>query len=270
MALIHFGNVTKSYIMQEVLKGVTFSVGQGDRTALVGPNGCGKSTLLRILVGQEEPDGGTAAIIGGATVGYLAQENELDRDGTVYQAVLEVRPDLWELQTEVTRLEAEVASLQGAALDVATHAYADAIHHYQDAGGYEADAEVKVILAGLGFAGDELERPVRVLSGGQKTRVCLARLLFQQPHILVLDEPTNHLDLDATEWLERYLQSWNGTLLLVSHDRVFLDAVATEVVDLTGGVAAAYKGNYSQYVAQKELAEAQLQEAYERQQQEIA
>jgi ATP-binding cassette subfamily F protein 3 len=162
-----------------------------------------------------------------------------------------------------------MAGLAGAELERATARYGAAQEEFLRLGGYDADARAKTILAGLGFAGDDLHRPVGVLSGGQRTRVYLARLLFQEPRLLVLDEPTNHLDLEAVEWLEEYLKAWNGTILVVSHDRAFLDKVADHVVDLSGGKAVSYKGNYSAYATQKAFNEEQQQEAYERQQEEI-
>ncbi|MBW3624416.1 MAG: ABC-F family ATP-binding cassette domain-containing protein [Armatimonadetes bacterium] len=269
MALLSVHNIRKSFGAQEILRSVSFSVGEGDRAALVGPNGCGKSTLVRILVGKEEPDSGVVALLPNTEIGHLPQEVTELEGVDVLSAALAGSPRLAALEVELAEWETRMGGLSGAELEAATARYGAAQDEFLRLGGYEADARAKTILAGLGFAGEDLHKPVGVLSGGQKTRVYLARLLFQEPHLLVLDEPTNHLDLEAVEWLEEYLRGWNGTILVVSHDRAFLDRVADHIVDMSGGKAVSYKGNYSAYAKQKAANEEQQLEAYERQQEEI-
>jgi ATP-binding cassette subfamily F protein 3 len=273
MALLTVFNLEKSYGSEQILKGVSFAVGEGDRTAVVGPNGCGKSTLVRILVGLERSDSGGFALLPRTEVGYLPQEvTQLD-GADVLSAVLFGQQRLAELERTLHELETRMGELSGESgngdPDALTAQYGEAQTEFLRLGGYEAEARAKTILAGLGFAGDDLHKAVGVLSGGQKTRVFLARLLFQEPQLLVLDEPTNHLDLEAVEWLEEYLRGWKGTILVVSHDRAFLDRVADHVMDLKGGKAVSYRGNYSAYAEQKAFNEAQQLEAYERQQEEI-
>jgi ATP-binding cassette subfamily F protein 3 len=270
MALLTVTSVEKSYGSLVVLRGVSFAVGEGDHAALVGPNGCGKTTLVRILVGLERADSGFVGLLPHTEVGYLPQEVTQLEGETVLTAVLVGDPRLVELEKELADLEAKFSLESDAKLEEVASRYGEAQAEFQRLGGYDADARAKTLLAGLGFTGEDLQKSVNVLSGGQRTRVYLARLLFQEPNLLVLDEPTNHLDLDAVEWLEEHLRSWKGTMLVVSHDRAFLDRVADHIVDMKGGKAISYKGNYSTYVMQRDFNEQQQLEAFERQQEEIA
>jgi ATP-binding cassette subfamily F protein 3 len=276
MALVSFQDVAKGYGMQTVLDGATFAVGVGERVGIVGPNGCGKTTVLRLMVGLELPDRGRVAVLPGTTIGYLPQEVSFGEEGSVLEVAMASVPRLVELQGELRRLEAAMGDATDADLESLTATYAERLEEFDGLGGYDFEARAKAVLAGLGFRGDELAKPTGVLSGGQRTRLCLARLLLQEPDLLCLDEPTNHLDIEACEWLEEYLSGWKGSVVVVSHDRYFLDRVVQKVVDLERAAAGGenptltYRGNYTAYVAQKELALQQQAEAYERQQEEIA
>ncbi len=269
MALVTITALEKSYGSLDILRGASFAVHEGSRTALVGPNGCGKTTLVRILVGLERADTGTLATLPGTDIGYLPQEVAHLEGLDVLSAVLVGSPRLAELEADLADLEARMATTTGDALDTLSHRYGDAQAEFSLLGGYDAEARAKTLLAGLGFVGEDLHKSVDVLSGGQRTRVYLARLLYQEPTLLVLDEPTNHLDLDAVEWLEEYLRVWKGTILIVSHDRAFLDQIADHVVDLSGGIAVSYRGDYTEYARQKEFNDAQRLQAYERQKEEV-
>ncbi len=270
MALISAHNLAKSYGAQDIFRGVSVSVPHGARIALVGPNGSGKTTLLRLLAKLDTPTEGTVTHAKGLRIGFLPQEAELALEGkrTLRDEMLIAFTDLL---TQEKRLHALAEQLAAHPEDAALLAlYGEAQQRFEAAGGYEYTVRIEQVLGGLGFDEDDFWRPVAQLSGGQKTRALLARLLLENPDLLILDEPTNHLDIQALEWLEGWLKAFQGALLFVSHDRYFMDSVADRVWELTSGRLEEYRGNYSAYLQQREERHAFLLKEYKRQQEFIA
>ena len=247
--MLQISHVSKTFGIQTVLDDVSFIVNRGDRVGLVGPNGSGKSTLLRIITGQEQPDAGRVSLDLGATAGYLAQGLDPSFGDTVGQVVRSGIPGWHELRQRVDQLAARMAETDGATSAELLEAYGEALTQYEALGGYGVEHRVDTVLAGLGLADIDPDRPVTQLSGGQRTRVGLARLLIAEPSLLLLDEPTNHLDIEALEWLERFVNDYDGAALIVSHDRTFLDNTVTRVISLDERThrATEYTGNYSDY-----------------------
>lgn len=270
MALISLSGVRKSFGASQILDEITFTIGVGEKVALVGPNGCGKTTVLRIIAGLDEPDSGQMQILPGTTIGYMPQDSELDGTRTLVEEVSNASVEVLELEARLRRLESAMEMVEGRDLTTLLEEYGEAQHEFERLGGYAFEAEVKSALDGLGLGPEHWDKPVGVLSGGQKTRAALAKLLLLKPDVLLLDEPTNHLDIQACEWLEEFLQDFPGAVLVVSHDRYFLDRVVTKVVDLHQGVTRSYPGNYTAYTKQRQEFLRQQLENYERQQQEIA
>lgn len=268
MSLLTGSNLAKSYGAQDVFAGVNVTIPHGARIALVGPNGAGKTTLLRILCGLEEPSAGEVFCARGLTLGYLPQEANLTGDHTLYQAMLEVFADLRAQEEALRQMEQEMAD--PSRFEALADKYSALSERFEQAGGYTYEARIRQVLGGLGFDADDFHRPLSQLSGGQKTRALLARLLLEAPDLLVLDEPTNHLDIQAVEWLEERLAHWPGAILLVSHDRYFLDRLASTVWALENGRLEVYSGNYSAYVRQRAERRARQQAEYEAQQAQIA
>jgi len=250
MSLITANNLSKSFGPMDLFSGVSFAIPKGSRLALVGPNGCGKTTLLRILVGLDEPSGGKISRAKAARIGYLAQEAEFEMEGTVWDACFAVFTDLIARQGELEKLEAEMSAPE--TRDQALVRYGPLQHEFERRGGYTIHTRIKQVLTGLGFSSDDFHMPLDHLSGGQRTRAFLARLLLSEPDLLMLDEPTNHLDIAAVEWLEGYLSKWDGAVVIVSHDRYFLDRVANGILEMAFGVTEHYSGNYSAYLRTRE------------------
>ena len=250
MSLITANNLSKSFGPVDLFSGVTFAIPKGSRLALVGPNGCGKTTLLRILVGLDEPSGGKVARAKSVHIGYLPQEAEFEMEGTVWDACFAVFTDLIARQGELEKLETEMSS--PASREQALIRYGPLQHEFERRGGYTFPTRIKQVLTGLGFATDDFHMPLDHLSGGQRTRAFLARLLLSEPDLLLLDEPTNHLDISAVEWLEGYLSQWEGAVVMVSHDRYFLDQVTNGILEMAFGVTEHYSGNYSAYLRTRE------------------
>ncbi len=256
MSLITATNLSKSFGALDLFSDLSFAIPQRARIGLVGPNGVGKTTLLRILLGMDEPTGGSVQRARGVRIGYLPQEARLNSQGTLWQECLGVFADLLERQVELARLEAAMADAQQA--EAALEAYGKLQVEFENLGGYTFELRTAQVLTGLGFQRSDFDRPVEQLSGGQRTRALLAKLLLENPDLLLLDEPTNHLDMEAVEWLETYLRDWEGAVLSVSHDRYFLDQVAETIWEMNppiGGVSPAleiYPGNYSAYLMQRE------------------
>ena len=258
--LIELQNLGKSFGEHEVLREVNAGVERGDRVGIIGANGTGKTTLLRILCGQSQADSGTAAFAAGATCGYLEQNAELDPMHDVYQTMQEVFAPATEAMEEMERLQKELAACPNPALTERI-SHCTAIIDAMDA--YSMDTQIKKVLSGMGFPAQTWHKPAKVLSGGEQTRLRLARLLLERPDILILDEPTNHLDLETMEWLESYLKTYRGAVLVVSHDRFFLDAVCTRIWEVRGKTVQTYRGNYSAYLPQREAADARQQKQHD-------
>lgn len=268
MSLLTGSDLAKSYGAQDVFAGVNVTVPHGARIALVGPNGAGKTTLLRILCGLEEPSAGEVFRARSLTLGYLPQEAHLDGDLTLYEAMLEVFADLRAQEEALRQMEQEMAD--PSRFEALAEKYSQLSERFEQAGGYTYEAHIRQVLGGLGFDVGDFHRPLSQLSGGQKTRALLARLLLEAPALLVLDEPTNHLDIQVVEWLEETLANWPGAILLVSHDRYFLDRLVNTVWELENGRLTIYRGNASHYVQQRAERQARQQAEYEAQQAQIA
>lgn len=271
--MLRASQIFKSFGDNPVLSGIDLTLNRGDRIGLVGPNGCGKTTLLRILVGQERPDSGSVHLgVPRSRLGYLPQALLYDDNATIRDIIAgEQFLTEEDLARRVECLAAEMAIASGRRLADLEQQYAADLERLSQ-GAYLPDHVIHRVLAGLGLADIDTDTPVRWLSGGQKTRLGLARLLLNQPLILLLDEPTNHLDIDALEWLEEYLQKFDGGLLVVSHDRTFLDATVTSILELDAHkhTAKMWPGNYSEYVRAKEAEEEKYRRAYQEQQERIA
>lgn len=263
-------NISKSYGTDEIIKDISFFINRGEKAAVIGSNGAGKSTLLKIITGEISKDSGEVITEKGAVMGYLAQYHGRDEEGTILDIVLSARTDLLLEEEQIRSMEEKMREVSGNELEQLMERYHAVCHHFDRAGGYTFRSESAGILKGLGFEEADFTKTMQMLSGGQKTRVSLARLLVLQPDILLLDEPINHLDLSSIQWLEGFLQNYRGAVLIVAHDRYFLDRVVTKVIDISFHRAKVYKGNYTQYVSQRELERLTLMNSYEKQQKEIA
>jgi len=251
MSLITVSSLSKSFGAEDLFSGVTFSVAKGARMALVGPNGIGKTTLLRILTGQEEPSAGTITRAKNLRMGYLSQEADFELAGVLWDVCLEPFADLIRMQGEVERLESEMSD--PTKRDQALIRYGTVQQEFERRGGYIYQVRIKQVLTGLGFDPSDFHMSLDHLSGGQRTRAHLARLLLSNPDLLLLDEPTNHLDIKAVEWLESYLTQWEGAAIIVSHDRYFLDHACNALLEMAVSGAEYYRGNYSTYLQEREI-----------------
>ena len=271
MIVLSAQNVAKSFGVNEVLRDVSFTLQQGDRMGLVGVNGCGKSTLMRIIAGLETPDSGEIAMVRGTRVGYLAQQDMVTHGASVWDELQKVFEPVFEMEKRLRALEAEMAHAHedAARFSRLSSDYDRLSRAFEEADGYAWKSLVAGVLNGLGFKPAQYEQSVDSLSGGEKTRLCLARLLLQKPDLLLLDEPTNHLDMETLQWLENYLSAYRGSVLVISHDRYFLDHVCTGMVEILMGVSEQYSGNYTRYIAQRQERFETRIRAYELQQKEI-
>ena len=272
MVIASLQNVCKSFVMNQVLKDVTLTLQQGSRMGLVGVNGSGKSTLLKIIAGQLPADSGSVSIMRGTQTGLLTQQADITGDGTVLEELSRVFEPLRALEARLRQLEGEIADQHQdeQALNSLNKEYARLTERFEREGGYEWPSRIQGVLAGLGFAKGREDQPARLLSGGEKTRLCLARVLLKQPDLLMLDEPTNHLDLPSTAWLEETLKKYRGTVLIISHDRYFLNQVCDCMAELTMGRLTQYSGNYDAFAAQREENLIRQMKEYKLQQAEIA
>src|SRR5436190_6937018 len=251
MSLITVNSLSKSFSADDLFAGVTFTVAKGARLALVGPNGIGKTTLLRIIIGQEEPSGGTVTRAKSLRIGYLSQEADFELKGVLWDVCLEPFADLIRMQGELEKLEGEMSDSDKR--EQALVKYGSVQHEFERRGGYVYQVRIKQVLTGLGFDESGFYMSLDHLSGGQRTRAHLARLLLSNPDLLLLDEPTNHLDIKAVEWLEGYLTQWEGAAVIVSHDRYFLDHACNALLEMAISGAEYYRGNYSIYLQEREI-----------------
>ena len=271
MIILSAQHIAKSFGVNAVLRDVSLTVQQGDRIGLVGVNGCGKSTLMRILAGLDAQDGGEISLVRGLRVGYLAQQNMVTSGETVWNELQKVYEQVFAMEKKLRELEDEMAHAHTDAQRFAQLSadYDRLTQRFEEADGYSWKSMVSGVLNGLGFKPAQYDQCVDSLSGGEQTRLCLARLLLQKPDLLLLDEPTNHLDMETLQWLENYLAAYKGSVLVISHDRYFLDHVCTGIAEILMGSSEQYNGNYTRYIAQRQERFESRMRAYEIQQKEI-
>lgn len=269
--LVSLNNINKFYNGKQILSNVSLTVDENDKIGLVGNNGCGKSTLLKILTGSVEPDrfsekDGIISFASKTTIGYLEQMGGLDSENTVMEEMNKVFEPIHKAIERLRDIELEIELGDNSSADE----YQQLSSWIEANDGYNTDVKIRTVLNGMGFSGEQLNRTVHGFSGGEKTRLCIAKLLLEEPNLLILDEPTNHLDFKTIMWLEDYLRSYRGAVLIVSHDRYFLDRLCTSVCEIERGILTRYKGNYSAFVRQREENTARREKEYEQQQKQIA
>ena len=262
-------HITKAFGTTTILKDVSFHIEAREKAAVVGINGAGKSTLLKIIMKELAADTGETVLAKGATIGYLAQHDAVTGSHSIYQELLETRKDIIDLEARIRAVEQEMKHLEGESLAETLELYNRLMTDFENRNGYAWESEIIGILKGLGFVENEFDKQIDTLSGGQKTRVALGKLLLQKPDIILLDEPTNHLDMNSIAWLETYLQNYPGAVIIVAHDRYFLNKVVTKIIELDNGNASVFSGNYNAYAQKRAMLRAAKLKAYLNQQQEI-
>ena len=267
--ILSCSNIDKTFTDNHVIKNASFHIEDYEKAAIVGINGAGKSTLLKIIVGKLPADTGLVTFAKDKSFGYLAQHQAVDSENTLFDELLTVKQEVLDLESAMRQCELDMKNADGNALELLLKKYTNLTHRFEDINGYAYKSEITGILKGLGFGEDEFDKKVATLSGGQKTRIALGKLLLQKPDLIMLDEPTNHLDLNSIAWLETYLLNYKGAVIIVSHDRYFLDRIATKIIELDNGVVSSFKGNYSDYALQKEHLRTEQMNAYLNQQREI-
>ena len=256
--ILSCSNITKSFGDKHILKQVSFHLEDHEKAAIVGINGAGKSTLLKVLIGKLNADDGVVTWAKGASIGYLAQHQDLEGAETIYDALLEVKKPVIQMEARIRSLELEMKSASGDELETKLSEYSRLNHEFEMADGYSYQSEITGVLKGLGFTEDEFSKPITALSGGQKTRVSLGKLLLTKPDILLLDEPTNHLDMESIAWLETYLRNYSGAVIIVAHDRYFLDRVVNRIFAFEGqGRVTQYEGGFTDYQRTAKAGESQ-------------
>ena len=268
--ILDIQNINKSFNDNPILSNISFHLEDYDKCALIGINGAGKTTLLKIITGEYEPDSGVVSIAKDKTIGYLSQEATVNSDNTIYDELLLSKKNLVDMEQKLRDMEASMSERTGDELNALVDNYTKLSHTFEVMGGLSYRSEIYGILKGLGFIDAEYDRPINTLSGGQKTRVALSRLLVQNPDLIILDEPTNHLDMNAIAFLENFLLNYKGAVLIVSHDRYFLDKVSNKVVEIENTKATTFIGNYSEYAIKKESLRNEMLNAYYKQQSQIA
>ena len=267
--ILSCSHISKAFAADVVLDDISFHIEDYEKAAIVGINGAGKTTLLRIIVGEMEPDSGQAVLAKGKTLGYLAQHQDLTSHRSIYDELLEVKRPVIEMEERIRSLEQQMKHVTGEELEQMLETYTRLTHEFELAEGYSYRSEIVGVLKGLGFTEEDFPREISTLSGGQKTRVSLGKLLLSRPDIILLDEPTNHLDMSSIAWLENYLLNYKGAVIIVAHDRYFLDKIATKIIELENGRGSVYLGNYTAYSQKKALVREAQMKAYLNQQQEI-
>lgn len=267
--ILSCSNIDKTFVDNHVLKNASFHIEDYEKAAIIGINGAGKSTLLKIITGHLSADAGIVTFAKDKNYGYLAQHQAVDSENTIFDELLTVKQEVLDLEASIRQTEADMKLVSGEKLELLLKKYANLTHRFEDMNGYACKSEITGILKGLGFAEEEFDKKVATLSGGQKTRVALGKLLLQKPDLIMLDEPTNHLDLNSIAWLETYLLNYKGAVIIVSHDRYFLDKIATKIIEIDNGVVSSFHGNYSDYAVQKERLRTEQLNAYLNQQREI-
>lgn len=262
-------NISKAFNEETILKGVSFHIEDYEKAAIVGINGAGKTTLLRIIVGELSPDEGIVTLAKGKTFGYLAQNQNVNSENTIYEEMGTAKADVIALEEKIRETELSMKQASGRRLEELMESYSRLTHAFETAGGYAYKSEITGVLKGLGFGESEFSKKVSTLSGGEKTRTALGKLLLLKPDLIILDEPTNHLDLNSIAWLETYLLNYKGAVLIVSHDRYFLDKIAGKIIEIDQTKAVSYLGNYSDYAVKREQLRSAALSAYLKQQQEI-
>ena len=262
-------HISKSFGTDEIIKDATFNIEDREKAAIIGINGAGKSTLLKIIVGELSADQGEVAFAKDSTYGYLAQHQNLSSDNSIYDEVLSTRQDILSMEASIRRMEEDMNNLSGNELDTLMEQYTRLTHDFDLAGGYAYRSEVTGVLKGLGFGENDFSLYVNTLSGGQKTRVALSKLLLSKPDIILLDEPTNHLDMNSISWLEGFLSDYKGSVIIVAHDRYFLDKIVSKVIEIDNGTVTTFSGNYTDYASKKAILRNMQLKAYMNQQREI-
>ena len=264
--ILSCNGIKKAFGTDEIFSDVSFHINEREKAAIVGSNGAGKSTLLKIMIGELSADEGNVILAKDTTIGYLAQHQELSTNHTIYEEMLEVKKEILALQDQIRQLELDMKSAKDDELEQMLSAYSRLNHRFEMENGYACESEITGVLKGLGFTEEDFNRKTSTLSGGQKTRVALGKLLLSTPDIILLDEPTNHLDLNSIAWLETFLLNYKGAVVIVAHDRYFLDKIVSKVIDIDHGKCQVYSGNYSAYAEKKaQLRETALKQYYNQQ-----
>lgn len=267
--ILQCSHIDKAFITDVILSDVSFHINEHEKAAIVGVNGSGKSTLLKIITGQLSPDQGEVILSSATTVGYLAQNQEYSSEHSILEEMQDAKPEVRKLEQQIAELSEQMNHLEGDELEKSIRQFDQARHRFEQLNGYAYQSELVGVLKGLGFTEEDFGKPVMTLSGGEKTRVALAKMLLQAPDLIILDEPTNHLDIAAIAWLETYLSNYKGAVLIVAHDRYFLDKIVTKVIELRHTHARMYSGNYSDYITKRQSILDSLMKQYQNQQAEI-
>lgn len=262
-------NISKSFGEHIVLKNASFHIEDREKAAIVGINGAGKSTLLKIIMNEIPSDEGHTVVTRGKTIGYLAQHQEMTSGNTIFDELLTIKQDVLDLETRIRQIELSMKHKEGDELQELMDSYTRLSHEFEQKNGYAWKSEITGVLKGLGFDQEDFGKKVDTLSGGQKTRVSLGKLLLSGPDIIMLDEPTNHLDMNSITWLETFLMNYQGAVIIVSHDRYFLNRVVTKIIEIDQGNVTSFSGNYTDYARKKTMLREARMQAYLNQQKEI-
>ena len=267
--ILSCSNISKAFDSHVILDGCSFHIEDHEKAAIVGINGAGKSTFFKIITGELNPDDGMVTITKDKSVAYLSQHPDITLHHTIYEEMLAVKQDIIRMEQKIRELELEIKNLSGTELEEKLETYSRLTHSFELQNGYACQSEITGVLKGLGFSEEDFDRKIETLSGGQKTRVFLSRLLLSNPDLILLDEPTNHLDLNSIAWLENFLNNYKGAVIVISHDRYFLDKIVTKVIEIEDTKCHVFSGNYSDYAVKKEMLRESMLKQYYHQQNEI-